>query len=59
MLMELTVISMGRGVSVSADIAELVGIIDDSGVPYRVTACGTLIEGSWEDLMTLGKKCHA
>jgi uncharacterized protein (TIGR00106 family) len=57
--MELTVIPMGRGASVSEDIAELVGIIDESGMPYRVTALGTLIEGAWDELMNLVKDCHA
>ena len=58
MLMELTVIPLGRGRSLSGDIAELIGLIDDSGLPYKATEFGTLIEGSWEQLMGVAKKCH-
>ncbi len=59
MLMELTVIPLGRGRSISTDVAELIGLIDESGLPYRVTPFGTLIEGTWEQLMEVAKQCHA
>jgi uncharacterized protein (TIGR00106 family) len=58
MLMELTVIPLAHGRSFSADLAELVDFIDQSGLPYRVTAFGTLIEGTWEQLMDIAKQCH-
>ncbi len=45
MLLELSVIPLGRGRSISADIVDLVRIIDASGLDYRVTAAGTIIEG--------------
>ena len=50
MLMELTVIPLAHGRSLSAD--------DESGLPYRVTAFGTLIEGEWDGLMDIAKRCH-
>lgn len=59
MLMELSVIPLGRGRSISADLADLVKIIDASGLDYRLTAAGTLIEGNWDELMDLAKKCHS
>ncbi len=58
MLMELTVIPLGRGRSLSGDLAKIVGLIDDSKLPYKVTEFGTLIEGSWEELMDIAKRCH-
>ena len=58
MLLELSVIPLGRGRSISADIADLVKIIDASGLDYRLTAAGTILEGSWEQLMDLARKCH-
>ena len=57
MLLELSVIPLGRGRSISADIADLVKIIDTSGLDYRLTAAGTILEGSWEQLMDLARKC--
>ena len=59
MLLELSVIPLGRGKSVSADIADLVKIIDASGLDYRLTAAGTILEGNWEQLMDVARKCHA
>jgi len=58
MLMELTVIPLGGERSISRDIAELVDLIDESRMPYQVTAFGTLIEGPWDQLIDLAKKCH-
>ncbi len=59
MLLELSVIPLGRGRSISADVADLVKIIDASGLDYRLTAAGTILEGSWEQLMDVARKCHA
>jgi uncharacterized protein (TIGR00106 family) len=49
----------GVGRSISADVADLVKIIDASGLDYRLTAAGTILEGSWEQLMDVARKCHA
>ena len=59
MLLELSVIPLGRGRSISADIVDLVKIIDASGLDYRVTAAGTIVEGRWDQLMDVARKCHA
>ncbi|MBI2956906.1 MAG: MTH1187 family thiamine-binding protein [Acidobacteria bacterium] len=59
MLMELSVIPLGRGRSISADLADVVKLIDASGLDYRLTPTGTVIEGDWDPLMDLAKKCHA
>jgi uncharacterized protein (TIGR00106 family) len=58
MLLELSVIPLGRGRSISADVADLVRIIDTSGLDYRLTAAETIIEGSWDQLMDVARKCH-
>ena len=59
MLMELSVVPLGRGRSISADVADLVKIIDASGLDYRLTAAGTIVEGTWDQLMDIARKCHA
>ncbi len=58
MLLELSVIPLGRGRSISEDIAELLKIIDASGLDYRLTATGTIVEGNWDQLMDVAKRCH-
>ena len=59
MLLELSVIPLGRGRSISGDIVGLVRIIDAGGLDYRLTAAGTIIEGRWDELMDVARKCHA
>jgi len=59
MLLELSVIPLGRGRSISADVADLVKIIDASGLDYRLTAAGTILEGGWDQVMEVARKCHA
>lgn len=59
MLLELSVIPLGRGRSISADIVDLVKIIDASELDYRLTAAGTIIERRWDQLMDIAQKCHA
>jgi uncharacterized protein (TIGR00106 family) len=59
MLLELSVIPLGRGRSIGADIADMVKIIDASKLDYRVTATGTILEGNWEQVMDVARRCHS
>lgn len=58
MVLELTIIPLGSGRSISGDIASVVKIIESSGLDYRMTAFGTLMEGTWDELMEVAKRCH-
>ena len=59
MLLELSVIPLARGRSISTDLADLVKLIDACGLDYRLTAAGTIIEGTWDQVMDIAKKCHS
>ena len=56
MLALVTILPMGKGGSLAKPIAEALEIIDQSGLDYRVTAMGTIIEGEWDPVMKLIKK---
>jgi uncharacterized protein (TIGR00106 family) len=58
MLLELSVIPLGRGRSISADVADMMKIIEASHLDYRLTATGTILEGTWDQLMVVAHKCH-
>lgn len=58
MVLELTVIPRGNGRSTSGQIAALVKTIEDSGLEYQMTAFGTLLEGTWDQVMDVAKRCH-
>jgi uncharacterized protein (TIGR00106 family) len=44
--------------SLSGAVAKIIDLIDRSGLPYQTHALGTLVEGEWDELMELVKKCH-
>jgi len=58
MLAQFTIVPLGVGESVSAAVAEVIRIIDESGLPYRTNPMGTVIEGEWDDVMALIRRCH-
>jgi uncharacterized protein (TIGR00106 family) len=58
MLTEFSIIPIGIGSSVGEQIAEVLKIVDASGLPYRINPMGTVVEGEWDDTMRLIKKCH-
>jgi uncharacterized protein (TIGR00106 family) len=58
MLVELSIAPLGRGTHLSGDLATILTMIDDSGLPYKLTPSGTCIEGGWDEVMDLMKRCH-
>lgn len=59
MIVQFSVVPIGSGVSVSDRVAEAVRLVADSGLPYRVTPMGTIVEGTWAEVMRLVRRCHA
>ena len=58
MLIEFSVIPIGVGESMGDQIAKVLKIVDESGLPYKANPMGTVIEGNWEDVLAIIKKCH-
>jgi uncharacterized protein (TIGR00106 family) len=58
MMIEFSVVPLGKGASVSPVIARVMKIVMDSGIPYKANPMGTVIEGAWGQLMDLIRKCH-
>jgi uncharacterized protein (TIGR00106 family) len=58
MMIEFSVVPLGKGASVSSVIARVLKIVVDSGVRYKANPMGTVIEGEWGQLMDLIKECH-
>lgn len=58
MLAELTIIPLGTGASMSDELAEVLKIVDASGLAYQLTPSGTCIEGDWDQLMRVARQCH-
>lgn len=58
MLVELSINPLGRGTHLSKDLAEILKLIDDSQLRYCLTPSATCIEGDWDEVMALVKRCH-
>jgi uncharacterized protein (TIGR00106 family) len=58
MMVEFSIVPLGRSASVSDVIARVLKIVMDSGVRYKANPMGTVIEGEWDELMDVIKKCH-
>lgn len=57
-IMDLTVSPLGAGVSVSKYIAACHELIEEAGLSSNLHAYGTNIEGEWDTVFAVVKKCH-
>lgn len=57
-MMDLCVVPLGVGVSVSAYVVECEKILKDAGLKTSLHAYGTNIEGEWDDVLAAVKRCH-
>ena len=58
MLVEFSVVPVGTGVSISPQIAKALKIVAESGVKYKANPMGTVLEGDWDTVMAVVRKCH-
>jgi uncharacterized protein (TIGR00106 family) len=58
MIVQFSIVPLGVGISVSNYVAKVIKIVDESGLPYKLHAMGTIVEGDWEEVMNLIKKCR-
>jgi uncharacterized protein (TIGR00106 family) len=56
-LMEFSMIPLDKGTSFSDYVARVLTIIDQSGLDYRLNPMGTVVEGEWDDLLSLLTRC--
>ena len=57
MLLAFSITPLGTGDSVSGAVAEAVRIVRASGLPNETNAMFTNVEGSWDELMDLLRRC--
>ena len=58
MLIQFSMFPVGKKESASAEVAKIIDIIDKSGLPYKSTAMSTVIEGEWNEIISLINKCR-
>ena len=57
-IIDLCVVPLGVGLSVSKYVAACHKIISDAGLKSELHAYGTNIEGEWDSVFDVVKKCH-
>lgn len=56
-LMEFSMFPLDKGISLSTYVAKVLTVVDKSGLEYRLTPMGTIVEGEWEALIKLLTGC--
>ena len=56
-LIHFSIFPTDKGTSVSPYVAKSVRIIRDSGLPYRLGPMSTAVEGEWDEVMAVVKRC--
>jgi uncharacterized protein (TIGR00106 family) len=56
---EFSIVPVGKGEELAGAVARILDIVDRSGLPYQVTAMGTLVEGEGDEVFALIRECHA
>lgn len=57
-MIDLCVVPIGVGVSVSAYVAECERLIQAAGLTAQLHPYGTVIEGEWDTVFAVVKQCH-
>ena len=57
-LVDLCIVPLGVGVSVSSYIAECEKVLTEAGLKISLHSYGTNIEGEWDDVFAAIKRCH-
>jgi len=58
MILNFSMFPIGKKESLSDEVAKVIEIVEDGGLPYKLHSMGTVIEGEWEEVMELVKRCR-
>jgi len=56
-LAEFSMFPTDKGESVSRYVSQIIDYIDKSGIVYKLTPMGTVLEGSWDDVFGVISGC--
>ncbi len=56
-LLEFSMSPFGKGESLSPYVSRVLKIVDESGLIYRLTAMGTILEGEWDEVIAVVTAC--
>ncbi len=56
-LLEMSIVPLGQGESVSQYVAECLELVEQSGLEYELHAMGTIVEGELTEVLALMQRC--
>jgi uncharacterized protein (TIGR00106 family) len=56
-LLEMSIVPIGKGESVSQYVARCIDLVDQSGLDYELHAMGTIVEGELGQVLALMQQC--
>lgn len=57
-LLEFSMSPLGKGESVGKYVSRSLEIIERSGIEYRLNPMGTVLEGEWEEVFDVVRRCY-
>jgi len=57
-LLEFSMTPLDKGESVSQYVSRSLDVIDQSGIPYQLNPMGTVLEGEWDEVISVVSKCY-
>lgn len=57
-LIDLCIVPLGVGVSLSKYVAACVTVLEEAGLKIHLHGYGTNVQGEWDDVFAAVKKCH-
>ncbi len=57
-LLEFSMSPFGKGESLSPYVSRILNVVDKSGVSYKLTPMGTILEGEWAEVMEVVTNCY-
>jgi uncharacterized protein (TIGR00106 family) len=59
MVVEFSIFPIGKGEGLSQYVSRIIKMVDESGLEYRLNPMGTVVEGEWDEVLDLIKRCHS
>jgi uncharacterized protein (TIGR00106 family) len=57
-LLEFSMAPLGQGESVAPYVARCLEVVAASGLAYQLHAMGTLLEGEWDEVFAVVRRCY-
>ncbi len=58
MLCQFSIFPLGKEKGLHEEVAHIVKIIEDSGLSFKFGPMSTVVEGEWQDIMSVINKCR-